>query len=43
MKQLFPSKILDSEESNRYANGVDLLTGRVAVPRVHAEPAGKRC
>uniref|UniRef100_A0A3P9M6M6 Discoidin, CUB and LCCL domain containing 2 n=1 Tax=Oryzias latipes TaxID=8090 RepID=A0A3P9M6M6_ORYLA len=39
MKQLFPSKILDSEESNRYANGVDLLTGRVAVPRVHAEPA----
>ncbi|RVE58282.1 hypothetical protein OJAV_G00207660 [Oryzias javanicus] len=39
MKQLLPSKMLETEENSRYTDDGDLLTGRVAVPRVHAEPA----
>ncbi|XP_047457896.1 discoidin, CUB and LCCL domain-containing protein 2 isoform X2 [Mugil cephalus] len=40
MKQLLPSKMVDSEESVRYSSSeVGRLTGRGAVPRLHAEPA----
>lgn len=40
MKQLLPSKMVESEESVRYSSSeVGRLTGRGAVPRLHAEPA----
>lgn len=42
MKQLLPSKIVETEESVRYSSSeVGRLTDRGAVPRLHAEPAGK--
>ncbi|XP_008326414.1 discoidin, CUB and LCCL domain-containing protein 2 [Cynoglossus semilaevis] len=40
MKQLLPSKIQESEDSIRYSSSeVGRLSGRGAVPRLHAEPA----
>ncbi|CAB1417736.1 unnamed protein product [Pleuronectes platessa] len=40
MKQLLPSKMVESEDSVRYSSSeVGRLTGRGAVPRLHAEPA----
>lgn len=40
MKQLLPSKMVDSEDSVRYSSSeVGRLSGRGAVPRLHAEPA----
>ncbi|CAL1582475.1 unnamed protein product [Knipowitschia caucasica] len=40
MKQLLPSKMLDSDETVRYSSSeVGRLTGRGAVPILHAEPA----
>ncbi|XP_074550590.1 discoidin, CUB and LCCL domain-containing protein 2 [Halichoeres trimaculatus] len=40
MKQLLPSKMVETEDSVRYSSSeVGRLTGRGAVPRVHAEPA----
>uniref|UniRef100_A0A8C4HW26 Discoidin, CUB and LCCL domain containing 2 n=1 Tax=Dicentrarchus labrax TaxID=13489 RepID=A0A8C4HW26_DICLA len=40
MKQLLPSKVVDTEDSVRYSSSeVGRLTGRGAVPRLHAEPA----
>nr|XP_046259072.1 discoidin, CUB and LCCL domain-containing protein 2 [Scatophagus argus] len=40
MKQLLPSKMVETEESVRYSSSeVGRLTGRSAVPRLHAEPA----
>lgn len=42
MKQLLPSKMVETEDSVRYSSSeVGRLTGRGAVPRLHAEPAGK--
>lgn len=38
MKQLLPSKMVETEESVRYSSSE---VGRGAVPRLHAEPAGK--
>lgn len=44
MKQLLPSKMVETEDSVRYSSSeVGRLTGRGAVPRLHAEPAGKNC
>lgn len=44
MKQLLPSKMVETEDSVRYSSSeVGRLTGRGAVPRLHAEPAGKYC
>lgn len=41
MKQLLPSKMVETEDSVRYSSSeVGRLTGRGAVPRLHAEPAG---
>lgn len=41
MKQLLPSKMMEAEDSVRYSSSeVGRLTGRGAVPRLHAEPAG---
>lgn len=43
MKQLLPSKVVETEESVRYSSSeVGRLTGRGAVPRLHAEPAGEQ-
>ncbi|XP_040005265.1 discoidin, CUB and LCCL domain-containing protein 2 isoform X2 [Xiphias gladius] len=40
MKQLLPSKMVETEDSVRYSSSeVGRLTGRDAVPRLHAEPA----
>ncbi|XP_041806275.1 discoidin, CUB and LCCL domain-containing protein 2 [Chelmon rostratus] len=40
MKQLLPSKMVETEDSVRYSSSeVGRLTGRGAVPRLHAEPA----
>ncbi|KAK2840010.1 hypothetical protein Q5P01_013750 [Channa striata] len=40
MKQLLPSKMMETEDSIRYSSSeVGPLTGRGAVPRLHAEPA----
>ncbi|XP_034549378.1 discoidin, CUB and LCCL domain-containing protein 2 [Notolabrus celidotus] len=40
MKQLLPSKMVEAEDSVRYSSSeVGRLTGRGAVPRLHAEPA----
>ncbi|XP_028250051.1 discoidin, CUB and LCCL domain-containing protein 2 [Parambassis ranga] len=40
MKQLLPSKMVETEDSVRYSSSeVSRLTGRGAVPRLHAEPA----
>ncbi|XP_035995001.1 discoidin, CUB and LCCL domain-containing protein 2 isoform X1 [Fundulus heteroclitus] len=40
MKQLLPSKMVETEDSVRYTTPeVGRLTGRSAVPRLHAEPA----
>lgn len=40
MKQLLPSKMVETEESVRYSSSeVGRLSGRGAVPRLHAEPA----
>ncbi|KAM4730766.1 discoidin, CUB and LCCL domain-containing protein 2 [Anableps anableps] len=40
MKQLLPSKMVETEDSVRYSTPeVSRLTGRSAVPRLHAEPA----
>lgn len=42
MKQLLPSKMVETEDSVRYSSSeVGRLTGRGAVPRLHAEPAGE--
>lgn len=42
MKQLLPSKMVEAEDSVRYSSSeVGRLAGRSAVPRIHAEPAGK--
>lgn len=44
MKQLLPSKMVETEDPIRYSSSeVGRLTGRGAVPRLHAEPAGKYC
>lgn len=44
MKQLLPSKMVETEDSVRYSSSeVGRLTGRGAVPRLHAEPAGICC
>lgn len=43
MKQLLPSKMVETEDSVRYSSSeVGRLAGRGAVPRLHAEPAGRR-
>lgn len=43
MKQLLPSKIVETEDSVRYSSSeVGRLTERGAVPRLHAESAGKQ-
>ncbi|XP_071334512.1 discoidin, CUB and LCCL domain-containing protein 2 [Trachinotus anak] len=40
MKQLLPSKMVETEDSVRYSSSeVGRITGRGAVPRLHAEPA----
>uniref|UniRef100_A0A3B5RF31 Discoidin, CUB and LCCL domain containing 2 n=1 Tax=Xiphophorus maculatus TaxID=8083 RepID=A0A3B5RF31_XIPMA len=40
MKQLLPSKMMETEDSVRYSTPeVSRLAGRSAVPRLHAEPA----
>ncbi|KAG7220982.1 hypothetical protein INR49_010231 [Caranx melampygus] len=40
MKQLLPSKMVETEDSVRYSSSeVGRIAGRVAVPRLHAEPA----
>lgn len=40
MKQLLPSKMVETEDTVRYSTSeVGRLTGRGAVPRLHAEPA----
>lgn len=40
MKQLLPSKMVDTDETVRYSSSeVGRLTGRGAVPSLHAEPA----
>ncbi|KAG8000516.1 Discoidin, partial [Nibea albiflora] len=40
MKQLLPSKMVETDDSVRYSSSeVGRLTGRGAVPRLHAEPA----
>ncbi|XP_068561150.1 discoidin, CUB and LCCL domain-containing protein 2 [Cebidichthys violaceus] len=40
MKQLLPSKMVETEDSVRYSSSeVGRLSGRGAVPRLHAEPA----
>uniref|UniRef100_A0A3Q3MKH3 Discoidin, CUB and LCCL domain containing 2 n=1 Tax=Mastacembelus armatus TaxID=205130 RepID=A0A3Q3MKH3_9TELE len=40
MKQLLPSKMVETEDSIRYSSSeVGRLTGRGVVPRLHAEPA----
>ncbi|XP_051814451.1 discoidin, CUB and LCCL domain-containing protein 2 isoform X2 [Acanthochromis polyacanthus] len=40
MKQLLPSKMVETEDSVRYSSSeVGRLTGRGSVPRLHAEPA----
>uniref|UniRef100_A0A665V7N5 Discoidin, CUB and LCCL domain containing 2 n=1 Tax=Echeneis naucrates TaxID=173247 RepID=A0A665V7N5_ECHNA len=40
MKQLLPSKMVESEDSVRYSSSeVGRITGRGSVPRLHAEPA----
>lgn len=40
MKQLLPSKMVDTDETVRYSSSeVSRITGRGAVPRLHAEPA----
>uniref|UniRef100_A0A672HFZ3 Discoidin, CUB and LCCL domain containing 2 n=1 Tax=Salarias fasciatus TaxID=181472 RepID=A0A672HFZ3_SALFA len=40
MKQLLPSKMVETEDSVRYTSSeVGRLSGRGAVPRLHAEPA----
>ncbi|KAM7407147.1 hypothetical protein PAMA_003061 [Pampus argenteus] len=40
MKQLLPSKMVETEDTVRYSSSeVGRLTGRGAVPRLHAEPA----
>ncbi|KAM3607818.1 uncharacterized protein V6R79_014463 [Siganus canaliculatus] len=40
MKQLLPSKMVETEDTVRYSSSeVGRLTGRSAVPRLHAEPA----
>ncbi|KAM9343228.1 discoidin, CUB and LCCL domain-containing protein 2 isoform 2-T2 [Pholidichthys leucotaenia] len=42
MKQLLPSKMVESEDSIRYSSSeVDRLTGRGVVPGLHAEPAAR--
>lgn len=42
MKQLLPSKMVEAEDSVRYSSSeVGRLAGRSAVPRIHAEPAGR--
>lgn len=42
MKQLLPSKMVETEDSVRYSSSeVGRLAGRSAVPRIHAEPAGR--
>lgn len=44
MKQLLPSKMVETEDSVRYSSSeVSRLTGRGVVPGLHAEPAGKCC
>lgn len=44
MKQLLPSKMMETEDSVRYSTPeVSRLAGRSAVPRLHAEPAGTPC
>lgn len=41
MKQLLPSKMVETDDSVRYSiSEVGRLTGSGAVPRLHAEPAG---
>lgn len=43
MKQLLPSKMVETEDTVRYSSSeVGRLAGRGAVPRLHAEPAGKQ-
>lgn len=43
MKQLLPSKMVETEDSVRYSSSeVCRLAARGAVPRLHAEPAGGR-
>lgn len=43
MKQLLPSKMVETEDSVRYSSSeVGRLAARGAVPRLHAEPAGKQ-
>lgn len=42
MKQLLPSRMMEMEDSIRYSTSeVGRLSGRGAVPRLHAEPAGR--
>lgn len=42
MKQLLPSKMVETEDSVRYSSSeVGRLTGRGAVPGLHPESAGK--
>lgn len=43
MKQLLPSKMVETEDSVRYSTSeVGRLAARGAVPRLHAEPAGRQ-